>query len=698
MGFMAKIRDTTGVILWILIFAFGVIFMLQDTNVFDTIAAPPDAIAKVNGQFISVQDYQAQVDNQLQNFRQQTNDEIPPQTVEFVQNQVFDALIDDQLRQQEMDRLGLTVTKDEVSELFWGADPHPAIKEYFKGADGTLDRELLTNYVENNPEWTNDVALFLRSERRRQKFENLLAATVRVTDAEVHDEYVRRNERVSVDYVALRYSAVPDSSVTVTDRDLRRYYDEHKDDFEQKRIYSVEYVEKSKLPTAADTADVYKDVNEKKAAFAAATDDSLFLARNYSAKPYSKATFRRDELSPDVADLVFEDLTPGRVVGPIAFDNMMHLVKIEAVVPADNESVKARHILIRAAEGDDAARQAALTQIQDLRRRVLAGEDFAEVASKFSDDRQSALQGGELGWFGPGAMVEPFEKAAFSTPVGRIAGPVETQFGYHLIKVEGRSDKSVEIADYALPIRTLVSTLTSIENDLLDFIEYAKDEGFKQEAERNGLAVQTVQIEEDQENIPQLGNSRKLIDFLARSDEGSISDVIELNDKYIVATITGISPAGVRPFSQVQTEIEPRVKVEKRKAIQHERLAQALQGGTDLAAIASSVGGTVQTASDVTVSNPLVPGLGREPALVGTALGLDDGQMSEVVDGNASSFVVKRTSASALAPMTDAEKETIRQQLVQQRQNALRSQWIQDIRDKADIADNRRKLSQYQYQ
>ncbi len=692
---MAKMRDSTGVILWILIFAFGVLFMLQDTNVFETIGQPPNSIAQVNDSFISINDYQAQVDNQLESFRQQSDEEVPPQTVEFVQNQVFDALIDDQLRQQEMDRLGLTVTKDEVSELFWGANPHPSIQDFFKGADGQLDRELLTNYVENNPEWTNNVALFLRSERQRQKFESLLGATVRVTDSEVEAEYQKRNQKVSVEYVALRYSAVPDSAIVVSDRDLKSFYDDNRDDFEQKRLYAIEYVTQSKLPTAADTADVYDDVMAKKASFEAATDDSLFLVRNYSSRPYADVAFRRDELPNELSDVLFDDLTVGRVVGPIAYDNVMHLVKIIGIEPSDEESVKGRHILIRAAEGNDDERKSALAEAQSLRRRILAGEDFAALASEFSDDRQSALQGGSLGWFGPGAMVEPFEKAAFATRVGRVTNPVETRFGYHIIKVEGKASQAVKFADYALPVRTLVSTLTKIEDDLEDLAEFSKDDGFRAEAERREYAVQTVQLEEDQENIPQLGNSRKLLDFLASAKIGDISEIIELNEQYLVATVTSITPAGVRPFSAVKAELEPRVKTEKRKAYQNKRLADARTANADLASIAAAVGGAVQSANDIAVNNPVVPGLGREPGLVGTALGLSTAQVSRVIDGGASSFVLKQTGLSTLAPLSDTEKESIREQLVQQRQSALRGQWIQDIREQADIVDNRRRLSQF---
>jgi parvulin-like peptidyl-prolyl isomerase len=81
---------------------------------------------------------------------------------------------------------------------------------------------------------------------------------------------------------------------------------------------------------------------------------------------------------------------------------------------------------------DDAA---TLALANELRQRLLAGEDFAALAAEYSDDPGSAANGGDLGWFGKGQMVAPFEEAAFSLPIGEISEPVKSDFGYHLIEV-----------------------------------------------------------------------------------------------------------------------------------------------------------------------------------------------------------------------------------------------------------------------
>ena len=121
---------------------------------------------------------------------------------------------------------------------------------------------------------------------------------------------------------------------------------------------------------------------------------------------------------------------------------------------AEFEQVRARHILIRV-QGSatpvkpgqkDLTDAEALAKAQDLRKRIQAGEDFAQLAEKESDDAGSAAKGGDLGFFHHGQMVPSFEQAAFALHPGDLSEPVKSPFGYHLIKVEARESKSFEDA------------------------------------------------------------------------------------------------------------------------------------------------------------------------------------------------------------------------------------------------------------
>src|SRR5690625_4705215 len=156
MGMMNKLRENTGVVLWILLIAFGVIWVLQDSGGLDHVGMGGGAnVATVNGDAISIEEYNRAIDGQVQAFQQQTGESMPPQMLERERERVFDALVDDRLAEQEMNRLGITVTDDEVYELIRGENPHPLILSYFGDGQGNINEALLESFI-SNPEARQD--------------------------------------------------------------------------------------------------------------------------------------------------------------------------------------------------------------------------------------------------------------------------------------------------------------------------------------------------------------------------------------------------------------------------------------------------------------------------------------------------------------------------------------------------------------
>ena len=167
MGVMNNLRENTGVILWILVFAFGVIWVLQDSGGLDAVGNLSNNIGTVNGDVITVDEYNQAVDQQVQSYQNQTGESMPPQMLDQARDRVFNQLVDSKLREQEMERLGLDVSDAELIEMIEGADPHPIIKAYFSDGQGGVDRALLQNFI-SNPEATADwlqIEAYIRSER-----------------------------------------------------------------------------------------------------------------------------------------------------------------------------------------------------------------------------------------------------------------------------------------------------------------------------------------------------------------------------------------------------------------------------------------------------------------------------------------------------------------------------------------------------
>src|SRR5690625_1530905 len=660
MGMMNKLRENTGVVLWILVIAFGVIWVLQDSGGLDHVGMGGGAnVATVNGDAISIEEYNRAIDGQVQAFQQQTGESMPPQMLERERERVFDALVDDRLAEQEMNRLGITVTDDEVYELIRGENPHPLILSYFGDGQGNINEALLESFI-SNPEARQDwiqIEDFLRQERRREKLQLLVMSSVRVSEPDVRAEYDRQNRRASARWVAVRYADIPADEVELTDRDVRRFYDQNRSDYRRERTYTLDYVMLSKSPAEEDSLLLLNEMNRLRQEFAQAEDDSLFLVRQGSTRPYTVDWFSADDLAPELASALYENPVAGRLVGPVFAGGSVRLA--------------------------------------DIRRQIEGGADFASLARRHSEDNTASI-GGDLGWFGRGRMVEPFENAAFGASTGQVVGPVRTSFGYHLIEVTDRAEHELQIVDFAQPVVADIGTLSQLQERLEDLRFYADESGdFQEEAERLNMTVETVQVEEDQDVIPVIGQSRTLQQFLSSASRRNISEVIELDDAFMVAYVREIQRAGYRPFEEVVEEVRPRALREVRRDRAVARLSEAAQEGGDLSAISGRLGSQVRSADDITFAGQVVPGLGREPRFVGTVFGLPEGARSNVVAGENAAFIVEVDAIHEPPAMTDSQRQSLERQLLTQRQSQTLNEWFSALRDEANIRDYRSQVFQF---
>jgi peptidylprolyl isomerase/peptidyl-prolyl cis-trans isomerase D len=391
-----------------------------------------------------------------------------------------------------------------------------------------------------------------------------------------------------------------------------------------------------------------------------------------------------------IASAIYQNLEPGAIVGPVFANEAGHLIKVVDTRPIDQTRVRASHILINANDGEEAARERARALLDTLQQ---GGAEFTDLARRASDG-PSASRGGDLGWFGPEGMAEPFYNAAVDAPVGEVVGPVKTRFGYHLIKVSARADEAVRYADLAFSLRPSPSTLTDFQNRLADVAYYAEDSGdFAAEAQNQGYDVRTTEVEEGTPSIPGIGASRQLTSFIETADEGAIGDVVELDDKFVVARIESVTPEGYRPFDEVKAEIRPRVQIEKKKDIVVRRMNQALRDNS-FEALPGALGTRMRTNPEITMTTTNVAGLGQDPTFAGVAFGLDEGETSKVMEGANAAYVVRVTARNEAGELSETERNQIRERLVAQQQRQVASQWLSALREKADITDNRSAFNQ----
>lgn len=585
MGVMDKMRRSTGVILWVLIFSFGILWMLQDTQVFSALGAGPRSLGSVNGEPISNEEYQSRVSYYSNQYSQQTGNSANAEQRAYYEEQAWNELVTSKLLQQKMDNLGITVTDQEVVNMITGENPDPFIRQQFAREDGTIDRVALNAAIEskeNSQVWIA-IEQQLRQKRRQQKMSNYVQSAMQVSQYEVEQQYIRNNTTADIRYVRFPYADVPDSEVEVTNADLRDYYNEHQDKFSQKESYRFKYVTFDKTPTKEDTTRTIEELRNLRTDFAEARDDSLFLVRYQSTTPYNPEYVNKDE-------------------------------------------------------------------VRDLFQPVLNLKE-GEVSEVIQD-------GGDL---------------------------------YLLKKLDERGNE-VQFVVLSFAIRAdPIATVDARAEEADDFSFFANQDGFEEEAERRELEIKEGMATKGNNFIAGLGQSRQILDMLENSSEGTISKPIELSGQFVVLKVSNVTPAGVRPFEEVQSQIETTVRNNKRKAQVADRVSQLVQNNSDLEAIAQAGGHEVVSANTLTMSAQTIPGAGREPAVVGAVFGLKEGAVSSPIKGTSAVFVVRvesRTEAK-LQNMTNATRQQIRRQLVQEKSKAFTNVWLEQLKADAEIEDYR---------
>lgn len=590
MGVMEKMRSSTTTILWVLIFSFGVLWILADTQVFDALTVGPRSLGSVNGEPISLEEYNNRVNFYTEQYSQRTGTSLAPEMRSMYENQAWEDLVAAELIQQKMNEIGITVTDSELLEMVTGENPAPFIRQRFQAEDGTIDRIALRAAIEapeNSEAWIM-VEQQLRDSRRQEKLSNFISSGLKVNSLEVKNEYIRENSFADIRYLRFPYAEVSDDEITVTEEELRDYYQTHQDQFERSETYRFRYVSWDKTPTAQDTTNIISEVENLRTAFANAENDSLFLERYQSAVEYTGAYVPAEEIREEYQPVV--DLEVGEVSEVVMINGNPHV--------------------------------------------------FKKV-----DQRGNEIKFGVL-----------------SYPV--IADPV------------GTIDRLAEQAS--------------------EFEFYASSEGFEEEAERRELVIREGTATRETPFIPGIGQSRQTMQILENLSEESISEVIELNDQFIVVQMLQRTPEGPRPFTEVRSQVETLVKNQKRMDITLERVQEMYQNNSGLEALATASDKEVQVAEDLRMAATRIPDAGREVNVIGKIFGMEQGAVSQPIQGENGVYVLEVTELTKADPanMTDAVRQQIQSRLEQQKFTAFNQIFLDQLKADADIEDNRSRLIQ----
>ena len=343
-------------------------------------------------------------------------------------------------------------------------------------------------------------------------------------------------------------------------------------------------------------------------------------------------------------------------------------------------------------------------EIGRLRQEIEAGEDFAELAAVVSDDEGSAARGGDLGFFGRGQMVGPFEEAAFALAPGELSEPVQTRYGWHLIKVEERLEESsgerVHARHILLRYQPSRTTEDSLRSRAEVFQERAAAEGFAATLAASGTEATTTNFLRKSQAVPGISaNTTWLVNWFFEEEPGAVSQVIEDDSGLWVAQLVAKRPEGIAPLEELKDRLEPLVRARKkaeRAAAQLEAVRREVGAGATLAQAAQNVGVEFHT-PEAFARTESVEGLGRANAVIGAAFRLEKGRLSEVIEvaegSKRGAYLLKLLEKTPVdEEQFAAQREQVVAQLQAQREQEAVQNWFAHLYDTAEIEDNRHRF------
>lgn len=702
MAILENIRKRTTVLILIIglaLFAFVISDVLTRGGMGG--AKVGSAVGEVNGESISIDAFRQKMELTSGRFGNQA-------TSTQIVNSVWEQEIRNTLLNQQFEELGLDIEEDQVMELI-RTNPSFTQNPQFLDENGFFDETAFRNFIAdlrlNAPQ---QYQMWLESEKalmataREQRYFDLISAGVGATLQEGELEYHLANDRVDIRYARVPYSSIPDSAISVSKAEIDAYIKAHEDDFQQEAARDIRYVFFEEKASVADETAITNDMQELVGdrmeymeeldstvvipGFRTTPDMAAFLDR-HSDTGYDSIYRSRKELPAQFADTLL-NLGVGEVFGPYRDGNFFKLTRMMGKKP--NGSVKASHILVTYQGAERANPEVTRTKeaAEERARELLGmareeGAVFAELARDNSDG-PSAPRGGDLGFFQEGIMTPKFNDFAFQNEVGTI-GLVETEFGYHIVKVDDKEDV-VRLATLSRAIEPSEETVNALFTEATTFeMGVSEDKTtYADKAAENGYQVRPInKLNAMDENLPGLGAERRIVQW-AFNEETAVGDVrrFDLNNGYAVVQLTASHREGLMSVEDASVQVLPILRREKKAA-----QIISVNQGKGLDEFASSNGIAVSSASALNAKSPTIAGAGREPLIVGTAVIMDAGQSSGLIEGETGVFMLEVTNKEVAPEMDNYAPYALN--LSNSRAGRVSTEVYNALREKAEVVDNR---------
>jgi len=682
MAVLSKIRQRTGLLIIVIGFCL-LAFLVGDAFQSGTFGSDANEIGSVNGTDIPTQEFLQKVAMAEKQGQGISN------------TQAFNSTWEQEVRSiilsEEFEKLGLKVGDEQFINVI-KQNPNFAQNPQFLNAAGLFDENKFKEFLKsiknapNQEQWLQWKAFEGNIEKYtvEQMYNTMIKSGVYTTKAEGKLAYKLEADKVDFDYVMVPFSSINDDQVKVTDAEIIDFMKKSPKKYKSDNTTSIDFVLFENKPSKEDELAMSSKINELKTKFDSVSNVGKFVNENSDIK-FDSTYLAKKDLPLEFQEQLF-NLPAGSVFGPYVHNGHQCLSRM--IGRKANATAKASHILLAYKGAPQSAATRTKEEAQALANSLLAQakanpDGFGMLAMTNSDDPGSKNNGGEYDNITPGQMVPQFNDYVFNNPVGSI-GVVETDFGFHVIKVSGKND-AVLMGTVAQKIQPSDATIDATYTKASQFESDAlENKDFAALAKKSGVEVVNANnIKAFDEYVQGLGSQREIVrwSFSSDTDINSVKR-FETTQGFVIAKLKDKNETGLLPIELAKQSVEPLLK-NKKKA----ELIKKKMNGNTLESVAKSSGASVLPATGVSLKTPVIPNIGSEPKVVGKAFNLASGKTSEIIEGNSGMYMIKGKSVIKAADLPSYT--TYINQDRTQNQSYSVSKAYTALKDKAKIKDNR---------
>lgn len=692
MALLEKIRVKLGVFISVVI-ALALLSFIIDPGTLQSVSASMSSkydVGEINGKSVSYTDFQ----NELEKFttinEMLTGNAVhSEQQQEMMRNAVWQSMIDRYLFYPNAKSAGLNVGEAELVNLTTGDMVSPFISQVFRDASGNFSLETLQQFVQgtasdpsgNMKNLWDYLQNTVYTQQLYTKYGSLFTQSMYTNPLMLTRMIEENNNTTDVEFVMVPFGYVQDSTITVSDSEIKSYYKKHRHLYEQPASRDIEYVVFQVEPSEKDIEEATADADALHDEFISTDNVKNFLLRN-SDRQYSEYWYKSGELntvSTDINNFVFGDGGRESVSPLYRKNNTFYAARVmdTEMIP---DSVYVRHILL---QGEDEALADSLVTV--LKR----GKDsFSNLAALYSaDQNMNVPQRGDIGWMTQTYMI-PGMESVLTAKVGDIY-VVDTDYGKHIVEVTDRTQpvlkKQVAIFEKEIiPSKTTYNDYYSKAN-VLATKAAGKYDDFKKAVAEEGLYAHPVnRMLESASRLGSIDNTKEVSRWAFEAKKGQVSNIITVNNDYfVVAAVKDVHKEGYATVKEMAPTIRTILYNQKLGEKKTAEVAEKIKGLGSMQAIAEALNTTVSTSDNVTFASLTSQGL--DPKFIGAVSVSEEGKICGPLTGTIGVYVYKVTARDTGSFYTEDDAKTREAQIAQYSSQMLMPVMMQD----GDVKDNR---------